>query len=273
MNFNRKLKTLAVALVAATASQMSFASLLHANPGTGNGSFFFVAANDEGDSFIQSLANLNGNFRMDSATPITEQDFTLGASLASVIAGSNPVWTVIAGDSAAVPGQGIYANVRLNVGVTPDTTAMGGPASMRNAAIVQSLQDINSFVSGMDSNLATVAGTGVYDPGADGQPTDVANFVLVGPAFSLNGRAPTEGALLSIGAALDAWLIESDIVTQTNLPQGIRFAALTQLGQWRFDGPTLHYGVIPAAPVPVPAAVWLLGSALAGMTGLRRRKA
>jgi hypothetical protein len=28
-----------------------------------------------------------------------------------------------------------------------------------------------------------------------------------------------------------------------------------------------------AAPVPVPGAVWLFGSALAGMVGLRRRKA
>lgn len=273
MNFNRKLKTLAVALVAATASQMSFASLLHVNPGTGNGSFFFVAANDEGDSFIQSLANLNGNFRMDSATPITEQDFTLGASLASVIAGSNPVWTVIAGDSTSVLGQGKYTNLRLNVGITPDTSmSIDGPASMRNALMLQSLQLLDSFLSDVDSStLPTVAGTGVYDPNATGQPTDIANFVKVGPGFTLF-HAPTEGALLSIGATLDAWLLESNPKLD-DVFQAQRFAALTQLGQWRFDGPTLHYGVIPAAPVPVPAAVWLLGSALAGMTGLRRRKA
>lgn len=36
---------------------------------------------------------------------------------------------------------------------------------------------------------------------------------------------------------------------------------------------TITYTVDPVAPVPVPAAAWLFGSALAGFAGLRRRKA
>jgi hypothetical protein len=35
---------------------------------------------------------------------------------------------------------------------------------------------------------------------------------------------------------------------------------------------TLNVETTGTAPVPVPAAVWLLGSGLAGLAGLRRRK-
>lgn len=35
--------------------------------------------------------------------------------------------------------------------------------------------------------------------------------------------------------------------------------------------PTFSFDVVTAAPVPIPAAVWLFGSALAGLVGMRRR--
>lgn len=37
--------------------------------------------------------------------------------------------------------------------------------------------------------------------------------------------------------------------------------------------PTLSFDVVDAAPVPIPAAAWLLGSGLLGLVGVRRRKA
>jgi hypothetical protein len=37
--------------------------------------------------------------------------------------------------------------------------------------------------------------------------------------------------------------------------------------------PTLSFDVVDAAPVPIPAAAWLLGSGIVGLVGVRRRKA
>lgn len=274
MNFTRKLKTLAVAVVAATASQMSFATLLHANPTTGNGSFFFFATDDEGDSYVQSLSNDNGAFRLDSATPITTQVFSLGTSLANILAGSNPVWTVIAGDSAVIPGQGAYSGLRATVTTSIDTSDAGGPSMVRNEALRQGLQATNIWLDKVAVGLPTlVAGNGVFDSGADGDTTDVANFALNGPSFTLNGRLPTEVGLLEVGAQLDAWLFESVLNAANPTFNNINFGTATQQGRWTFNGGTLTYAAVPTAVVPVPAAVWLLGSALVGMTGARRRKA
>lgn len=43
---------------------------------------------------------------------------------------------------------------------------------------------------------------------------------------------------------------------------------------WSLDlsGNQLSFAAPPPAPVPVPAAVWLLGSALATVAGVRRRR-
>ena len=52
----------------------------------------------------------------------------------------------------------------------------------------------------------------------------------------------------------------------------VRFQVLTTGGGGgaaRFDGAYLDR----AAPVPVPAAIWLLGSAMIGMIGMRRKNA
>jgi len=44
----------------------------------------------------------------------------------------------------------------------------------------------------------------------------------------------------------------------------------SDMSTWGDAGPTAPYAAAPA-PVPVPAAVWLLGSGLAGLIGMRRR--
>jgi hypothetical protein len=86
-----------------------------------------------------------------------------------------------------------------------------------------------------------------------------------------NGAHSTEGGL---GDSLGFYFVAMNYDdTQGDPTLGSHVRAL--LGQWSLSAQGLlaYTASIGPAPVPVPAAFWLLGSALVGMVGIRRRKA
>ena len=58
---------------------------------------------------------------------------------------------------------------------------------------------------------------------------------------------------------------------QLNLNDGTNIAT-TFAGKWKLDGNSLSFAAAPVSQVPLPAAVWLFGSALMGFFGINRRK-
>jgi hypothetical protein len=58
---------------------------------------------------------------------------------------------------------------------------------------------------------------------------------------------------------------------QLNLNDGSNIAT-TFAGKWKLDGNNLSFAAAPVSQVPLPAAVWLFGSALMGFFGINRRK-
>ena len=58
---------------------------------------------------------------------------------------------------------------------------------------------------------------------------------------------------------------------QLNLNDGSNIAT-TFKGVWKLDGNSLTFAAAPVSQVPLPAAVWLFGSALMGFFGINRRK-
>ncbi|HAC33418.1 MAG TPA: hypothetical protein DCF45_02750, partial [Gammaproteobacteria bacterium] len=62
-------------------------------------------------------------------------------------------------------------------------------------------------------------------------------------------------------------IIPDDIGVENNDP-----AKLTVLGTWLLDSAGQLTYTAPVSQVPLPAGVWLFGSALAGLVGVSRRR-
>jgi hypothetical protein len=59
---------------------------------------------------------------------------------------------------------------------------------------------------------------------------------------------------------------------ETNPLDGVPFVTAFSNGQWVLDGAAGKISYVSTAPVPVPAAAWLMGSGLLGLIGVARRR-
>ena len=125
---------------------------------------------------------------------------------------------------------------------------------------VQNIQGLangqNNGSTNFAANIATSASTGAGSVGD--QPGNLFN----GQLADATGRV-TYGL---IGQALTLFQIGFDAGTGGDL--NVRNTFLN----FSFDGAALNYGG-GTAPIPIPAGLWLLGSALLGLVGVSRRRA
>lgn len=105
------------------------------------------------------------------------------------------------------------------------------------------------------ANIATNALSGAGSVG--GAPDNLFSGSLVDSVARIANGA--------VGTALSWFQIGLDANTTGDL--NVRNTFQT----WTFNGSTLSYG--GAAPIPLPAGIWLLGSALLGLVGVSRRRA
>lgn len=278
MKFKLKTLTAAVALAgfmanasAATTGPASADGLPNNGTGSGIGDLIFAYEGASGLSIIWDLFNPTGGARSD----VNFNDM-LGAPSFSI---SNAAVTAFV---AANPGG------RWNVfGLTNvRNTAFGASgASIRYLQAGGATTLVGSapnFVSGnsnganMESFIDNHAG---WINAANNGGLNASDTIEAGPAdpWQFNtgaGHGPTmlgQNSAAGLNATMGFWSLLIDPTKNRGLSASATNAlgspvVATQLGSFTFNGENLSY-----APIPVPPAVWLFGSAMAGLIGLRRR--
>jgi hypothetical protein len=234
-----KLKHLAAAVALAAAG-----TSVQAAPVPTDGLFISIVDNANGSSFFGNLGVTTGTFLSTYANSSFTAAGDMIADLSAWLAGKGNLtqiqWNIlgsIGGTTAA--GTGGLTTVRELNAVT-DT---------RSGAFNAALGNIGTFVEQRNLDLAS------SDGAAYGQVNFIQDF-----------GSPSMG--IDADAGLGASLAFYELVKGGRTAQG---QVNPLAGSWEFNFAN-GAAAVQYNAVPVPAAVWLMGSALLGMVGVSRRK-
>ena len=253
---------------AAQVSDDSFASLGFGN-GSGNGGLFLSVYDSVGhQSLFMDLGTTVNNFRNNNSAMLgfSTTNSVLQGFLASVNAAGNLAgvqWNVGGisnpGDPASI---GVLATYLPSVTINDNLNSFDGLTSV-------AMGSASSYVNTNDQNLLngalTTDGTAVYGNqtqlGVGYWSPNYANNYGGGIGFHDTGSVGD--ALFTSFVAVNAADPNFNTTVHTSYEQGV----------WKLDSATgtVTYSAAVSA-VPVPAAAWLFGSALVGLTGISRRR-
>lgn len=199
-------------------------------------SVVFVAVNGAGDTYVADLGTLG----------------TFAASTAVDPSGLGTyTWTVVGTNETSNPlaaPPGLYTPYE-NTGVLSTTATAGSTTITTSQNVAAELTAVQGWLSDVQTAAAgastvTISGGNAGEYLAGMQVAHQGSSMQSGSgAFNLFGIYQNEGAATSTPVIVDG------------------------LVNFNFDG-----SAVTVSAVPVPAAAWLFGSALAGLTVIRRRK-
>jgi hypothetical protein len=274
----------ALAAVALAIAGQAGAQTLSALPATGDPSFFFVAIDEAaGRSYFSELVSNAGST-------------TVGAlNMSEIISNPNGNWTITlsglntftSGTSTALAdifgGFGAAeANATVGGGTTPQTGSRRVIASVAQGADGTSVSPAfnNGQISAAATNIGNFhnsfqgVGPGLCDTSpcvaTSGSALNYAgltnpSLLGLGTQFGLPS-GPSIGDSLAGTVAWDLYLAVSNSTSQ------VAAATVTQLALRAVLDLATNTLTITSNVVPIPAAVWLFGSALLGLFGIGRRK-
>jgi hypothetical protein len=202
-------------------------------------------------------ANINWSWTLgaDNGGTATADWATFQSNVAS--AGSNSsnwLWNVFAGDHTGA--AGLLDQRRVITTSLTGEAAMDTGINLANVSLLNDLfNSINTSGFADDETLVGVQGDSWYYPAT-------VNDTL--------RNVTTSNVMAHVGDSASFFYVSG---TSPAFPQPATPADAKQFqngATWTFDGTSLNYST--ASAVPVPAAVWLLGSALVGLVGVSRRR-
>jgi hypothetical protein len=171
-------------------------------------------------------------------------------------------WTIMAGDSV---GGNLASNPRRYLATTQSDFSVNDPGIL-NSTLNSSYGQLNGFLAELNGNLPDAPGSSVQPGGLWGDPTSTGGSI----ALDWFGVGPQgENGL---GAAANLYVLTSSATSASG--SGGQFARIYQAADivLEADGTLRSVGGGSVPDVPVPAAFWLLGSALAGFAAIGRRR-
>ena len=225
--------------------------------GTSSGELFFSIL--DGTNKKSLTLDLNVGVQAFLANPLAGVSVQSNALQAFIAGGDQAamVWNV-AGLNNDVDPLG-FPGIFVVTTVDPDSTPapFGGLAS---DGLTNGIANAGQFLSGVNGALiGDVAEVGDLSPAYFDNQAGNWSDNFGGPLPFDNAADFATGetaAMVIIGARADG--LASELVPNAELAQGF----------WSLDGAT---GTVSFQPVPIPAAVWLFGSAILGLVGIRRR--
>lgn len=280
MKFKPKhaLAALALAVVAGPASAQVISNL----PDTGNSSFYFVALDEvAGRSYFSEMvanagSTTTGALRLDDLVNNPTGSWTITLSglsgFASVSTAGNLFGGFGAADTNASVGGGAtpaLGNRRAIVSIAADSAQpyINNPQIAGSTGFGASYQAFANQISGTADVQCTSSPCIATTP-SDNRYAGIGNVFGIGLSWG-NPAAPSIGTDLSVTSV--AWDIYLAATNGTSAIGSANVTLLAMRAVLDLASNTLTIGNA-SAPVPVPAAVWLLGSAMLGMFGIGRRK-
>lgn len=247
-------------LLAAAVAAVSFSGIANAaidGPKVNSDLVLFVYDNAKDLSYVQ---NLNVNYKdIIGANGSYSNSFNLNAASLNIFSGSlasDLIWGMAATGADLEFDAGSLIGSLFSSTATPTVTDYGDIAA-------QNLQ-FTLLADSINFNSAIGTSNSLYGTGASASVLS-ASVNAFSDNVSFAASFPNAAA---VGTAQSLWFVHADDDWNASA------SSLASANTWVLDlgANTLSSAAVPVAPIPLPAAAWLMFSALMGLGGIARRR-